>query len=366
MRLTRLVGENFRNFDSFSFSPTEKINVIYGENGSGKTSLLEAIYLFGFGRSFRPGGFRPLIKEGKQGFTLFTETLGERGQTRLDRFGLSRNLAGHQELRINGSNAPRLADLAMNVPVQLFTPESVEIIVGGPGIRRQAMDWGVFHVEPSFFPLWSNYNKVLRHRNKLLKNSKGRRAIDDQYWQRQLSGFGEQITQLRSDYVSELSKYLKQMTHSFLPDVTLDVSLKSGWDSSKTLEDALQGSLASDLRYGHTTVGPHKADLAISADGLPAKERLSRGQQKVVVASLKLAQAEFFKDRMQKSCIIIVDDLTSELDVINQKKFCHLLEASGNQVFITTVSLTELSDKFTKEPQVFHVEHGILKSHIEN
>ncbi|RUO45666.1 DNA replication/repair protein RecF [Idiomarina aquatica] len=367
MRITRFIANNFRNFSHLEVKPGPGINVVFGENGSGKTSFLEGIYLFGFGRSFRPGGFRPLIKSGADEFTLFCEGHDASDVDSQQRFGMSRNVNGEHQLRINGSKEARLADLAKNVPVQLFTPESVEVIAGGPSTRRQLVDWGVFHVEHSFFGLWSNYNKVLRHRNKLLKTKRlNYSQAEDKYWVQQLCLYGQEITEQRQGYVERLGKYLKPIAQTFLPDVTLDVSLKVGWDSNKTLSDALSGSISNDVKYGHTSVGPHKADLQIIADGVAAKERLSRGQIKVLVASMKLAQARLLNEATGLACIIIVDDLTSELDRDNQRKFCELLEDSDNQVFISSVSIDSLSDNFKKEPAMFHVEHGILKRHIEN
>ena len=367
MWLTRFIGKNFRNFSEFEIRPENGVNIVFGENGSGKTSLLEGLYLFGFGRSFRPGGFKPLIQEGSERFTLFIEGELTSSDSTAHRYGMSRDIHGQQQLKINGATDVRLADLAKNIPVQLFTPESVEVIAGGPSVRRHLIDWGVFHVEHSFFSLWASYNKVLRHRNKLLKMGRGKYAAsEDKYWLEQLCEYGEQITQLRQQYLDRLGKYLQQTIHSFLPDVTLEVSLKCGWDKSKRLSVALSDAIENDVKYGYTTVGPHKADLQIIADGVTAKERLSRGQMKVVVASIKLAQAELMNELCNKRCIVIVDDLTSELDANNQKIFCRLLEESGSQVFLSSVSLHKLAENFTKDPAMFHVEHGILKRHIEN
>lgn len=366
MRFKRVVGQGFRNFNRFTFEPSSKVNVIFGENGSGKTSLLESIYLFGFGRSFRPGGFRPLIKESSESYTLFAEGVSDLHSDRPSKFGMQRSLKGQQELRINGSKDVRLAELAKQIPVQLFTPESVEVIVGGPAHRRQLLDWGVFHVEHSFFNLWSSYNKVLKHRNSLLKQRKGNVGKEDDYWVSQLALFGENITSLRASYVDKLSKYILRIAHYFLPNVTIELSLKVGWDQSKRLEEALADSKATDTKYGHTSVGPHKADLNIVADGVSAKERLSRGQLKVLMASMMLAQTELVRELTGESCIVIVDDLTSELDSSNQKKFCELLEESGNQVFITAVEKADLIQNFKKEPELFHVEHGLLQYYNEN
>lgn len=366
MRLARFVGENFRNFRRFEFSPGNNVNIIFGDNGSGKTSLLEALYLFGFGRSFRPGGFRPLINSAADSFTLFIEATSDTENTSPNRFGMSRSHSGDMQLRINGSGNAKVSELAGYFPLQLFTPESVDIVAGGPSLRRQLLDWGVFHVEHRFFETWSNYSKVLQHRNKLLKQSRNNySSAQDKFWLDHLTEYGTQITDLRHKYLSELRKYFLDTTKLFLPNVTLDVSLKVGWDSNKEFGDALQTAVSNDIKYGHTTVGPHKADLTITADGVLAKEYLSRGQMKVLVASLKLSQAQLLQEITGKSCIIIVDDLTSELDDDNQRKFCSVLENSGSQVFLSTVSIDNLTENFSEIPDMFHVEQGILKRHIE-
>ena len=365
MRVVRFMGEDFRNFKRFEFSPHNNVNIIFGDNGSGKTSLLEALYLFGFGRSFRPGGFRPLINSQAEKFTLFIEAKSDFGDA-LNKFGMARYQGGDNQIRINGGGNTKLSELASYFPVQLFTPESVDVVYGGPSGRRQLIDWGVFHVEHSFFQVWSNYNKVLQHRNKLLKRNRSNYSLSqDKFWLDQLKKYGEKITLLRKQYLSNLRKYFLDTTKLFLPNVTLDVSLKLGWDQNKTFEEALTSALDSDLKYGHTTVGPHKADLTITADGVSAREYLSRGQMKVLVASLKLSQAQLLRETTGKSCIIIVDDLTSELDRENQKKFCAVLENSGSQVFLSTVSINNLTENFKERPEMFHVEQGILKRHIE-
>lgn len=366
MRLSLIKGGNFRNFQSFEVSPDPYINIIFGENGSGKTSFLEAVYLFGFGRSFRAGGYKTLVNNSADSFTLFA-TGAEDNDRSSGKYGLSRSITGELQLRINGQAAVRISDLVQQFPLQLFTPDSVDVITSGPSVRRQLIDWGVFHVEPQFFSAWSSYNKLLRHRNKLLKISKGKpRPTEDRFWIEQLVSYGDKINQLRANYLLMLDKYLTPTAKTFLADVTLDISLKQGWDKDKSLSDALKGSVTNDYKYGHTTVGPHKADLSIYANGHVAKEYLSRGQMKVVVASFKLAQARLLKEKTGKQCIFVVDDLTSELDEHNQKIFCSLLEESQHQIFLSSVNVDTLIENFTKKPAMFHVEHGILKRHIEN
>ena len=138
---------HFRNFKEVATSPDRHINLITGSNGSGKTSLLEAIYLLGFGRSFRPGGFRQLINEHADQFTIFCRTENHS-------IGVRRTTSGDQTLRLDNANATKMSEVARLVPVQLLTPESVDILLEGPSLRRQFLDWGVFHVEHSFYSDW--------------------------------------------------------------------------------------------------------------------------------------------------------------------------------------------------------------------
>ncbi|PYE30478.1 DNA replication and repair protein RecF [Idiomarina fontislapidosi] len=362
MRLNALKTNNFRNFKRFDLEPSPSANLIGGVNGSGKTSLIEAIYLLGFGRSFRPGGYKQLINHNESEFTVFCEALSDVGE--VVKLGVRRTSDGETQLRLNGDTVHRLSEIARHIPVQLFTPESVELILSGPSLRRQFMDWGVFHVEHSFYELWVAYTKSLKQRNHLLRSKGDPRQ--DSFWRAQLARLGQDINELRTRYIQEIENFITKSATFFLPDVKLEVSLKQGWEQNSDLSEALEKHTERDRRYGHTSVGPHKADLKLLIDGIDAKLVLSRGQLKLLVASLKLAQAAHYNAKKDSSCIFLVDDITSELDEANQKKFITALEQLGCQSFITAIDSEPVARLFKQNPRMFHVEHGILKQQTEN
>lgn len=359
MFITSLALSQFRNFATAKISPSTHINLLVGANGSGKTSLLEAIYTLGFGRSFRPGSYQQLIRHEQDAFVVFAK-LGRQGEDKTYQVGYQRNGHGDVQLRINQENEKRFAALARLVPVQLMTPESIDLILGGPKVRRQFLDWGVFHVEHSFYQDWVNFSKVLKQRNSLLKS----RRFDAErgYWDKVFSEHGERIQTHRAKYVEGLAPYLESRLEAFLPQYEFTVQLRQGWDKNQTLQEALDHHKDQDVRYGHTTVGPHKAELKVQANGDDVKNLLSRGQLKLLVAALKLVQGEYLFERTGIQCIYLVDDLTAELDDESQEKFCDALIASNSQVFVSAIEVGRFVERLQQaDTKMFHVEHGTIK-----
>ena len=364
MLLERLHIEGFRNISSTQLTLAPRMNVVCGANGSGKTSLLEAIYCLGFGRSFRTHQIKHVIQDGQDAFTLFaklnsTNEVVEHGETH--RVGYRRLRSGDAHIKVNGDIERRFANLARLVPVQLITPESVELIVGGPKLRRQFMDWGLFHVEQSFFNCWNTYVRLLKQRNALLRQGLHQRQ-DGAYWDQQLAMAGEAVADARTRYVSGLDKVLNQYCQRFLPQYKFRFKLNHGWPHEElTLAEALLNKVETDRKQGFTSSGPHKAEWLIKVDGIDARERLSRGQLKLLVAALRLVQVSDYKRQRGQSCILLVDDLPSELDEENQHTMCRALLESGSQVFITAIDEAKILSHFhDTETQLFHVEHGTI------
>ncbi|SFR55596.1 DNA replication and repair protein RecF [Pseudidiomarina maritima] len=358
MYLESLSLTNFRNFAAATVAPSKTVNIISGANGSGKTSLIESIYCLGFGRSFRPGTYRQLIRHEQEQFVVFaklTEQNGEKHQV-----GYQRNHAGDVQLRIDQAKEKRFSSLARMVPVQLMTPESIELVLGGPKVRRQYIDWGVFHVEHSFYNDWVGFAKLLKQRNSLLKMK--RFEQEHRYWDEQFASFGERIQAHRETYVNAFVPVLKKRLAEFLPNYEFEFHLRSGWEKGSRLGDALVKHREQDIRYGHSTVGPHKAELRILANGEDVKNLLSRGQLKLLVAALKLVQGEYLQQKTGVQCIYLVDDITAELDSVSQEKFCGALVASKSQVFVSAIDGSDVSALLkTEDTRMFHVEHGTVK-----
>ncbi|EKE83366.1 DNA replication/repair protein RecF [Idiomarina xiamenensis] len=359
MVINELSLTQFRNFETQSLAPHAGVNLIYGDNGSGKTSLIEAIYCLGFGRSFRPGSFRQLVRHGADALTLFAVCHDEQ-QSRTDRIGLRRTLQGDLQLRINREDEKRFAAIARLVPVQLMTPESIELVLGGPKFRRQFIDWGVFHVEQQFYRDWLSFSKLLKQRNSLLKQRRWHK--EGKYWDDQLSLYGERVNTHREQYVIGLESVIDKVLSVFLPEYEFKFDLKSGWDKGLGYAEAIQKHQEQDLRYGHTTVGPHKAEFRLLANGEDARNLLSRGQLKLLVAALKLVQGNYFYEKTGRRCIYLVDDLAAELDAQNQVKFSDALMKTGSQVFVTSISAQGIMAGIDAgNAKMFHVEHGKLK-----
>lgn len=364
MQLERLHIEAFRNIASSQLELAPRINLVCGANASGKTSLLEAIHCLGFGRSFRTHQIRHVIQEEHDAFTLFAKLRASTNDSEASEFhrvGYRRFRNGDTQIKVNGASEKRFSTLARLMPVQLITPESVELIIGGPKLRRQFMDWGLFHVEHSLFPIWSSYVRLLKQRNALLRQGLHHRQ-DGVYWDEQLATVGEQVADARLAYVDSLNLSLNDYCQRFLPEYDFRFKLNHGWARDEySLSQILLSRQDTDRRQGFTSVGPHKAEWQIKVDGVDARERLSRGQLKLLVAALRLVQAHDYKKKRGQSCIILVDDLPAELDEKNQHTMCRALYESGSQVFVTAIDEDRITSHFhDTETQLFHVEHGTI------
>lgn len=363
MRLERLYLEKFRNFSMTQLELSPHVNLICGDNGSGKTSLLEAIYCLGFGRSFRTHQVRQMVQDDEEAFTLFallaTQNATEEGDQH--RVGYRRFRSGEAQVKVDGDVVKRFSNLARLVPVQLITPESVELVTGGPKLRRQYMDWGLFHVEQSFFADWAGYVRLLRQRNSLLRQGQYERQ-GGAFWDDQLVAAGERVAAARDAYVAGLNGLLNEYCHRFLPQYDFRFKLNHGWArADQSFAEALAQRLEQDKKQGFTGVGPHKAEWQIRVDSVDARERLSRGQLKLLVAALRLVQGQDYQNHRGESCIYLVDDLPAELDEVNQGKLCSALKDSGSQVFITAIDESKIKSHFSDtESQLFHVEHGAI------
>lgn len=368
MLVEKISIDKFRNLSNIQLEVAPRVNILCGANGSGKTSLLEAIYCLGFGRSFRTHQIRQLVQDGEEAFTLFAKLQSSMTAQSLNnsmeavhRVGYRRFRNGDAQIRVNGETEKRFSNLAKLMPVQLITPESVELITGGPKLRRQFLDWGLFHVEHSFYASWAAYVRLLKQRNALLRQGQHQRQ-DGAYWDQQLAYSGEQVAQARIAYVENLNMLLNQYCHRFLPQYDFRFKLVHGWNKEEhTLLEALDSKVDVDRKHGFTSVGPHKAEWQIRVDGVDARERLSRGQLKLLVAALRLVQSQDYKVQQGQSCILLVDDLPAELDERNQETLCNALKESESQVFVTAIDESKIKSHFSAtETQLFHVEHGTI------
>ncbi|MDI9817986.1 MULTISPECIES: DNA replication/repair protein RecF [unclassified Legionella] len=347
MSLAQLQINNLRNIEAARLNLHPKLNFFIGENGSGKTSLLEAVYLLGSGHSFRTREISPLISNGKDSLTIFARKGDE--QT----VSIQKSLTTPAQVRVNSFPCQTSSELARFLPCQVFYQDIFQIIDAGPAVRRTVLDWGLFHVKQNYHALWKNYKRALKQRNSLLKQRASQQQLRP--WNKVLVELATQMHEARKEYFAcllpEFHLILQQLS-------TVDCSLAyyKGWDkkgAAKPLELILEDSYQSDISRQFTQYGAHQADLIFTINNLNAKQYLSRGQQKIILFALKLAQARLNKT----SCLYLCDDLTSELDEAHTKRLLNLIGTMDGQFFITSVDESLLRNN-QGQSTFFSMHHG--------
>ena len=362
MRLRRLEVTGLRNLEAASLPLLGAINVLHGINGSGKTSVLEAVHLLGLGRPLRRGRVQPVIRNESEELSIFSEALpATDGKALL--MGITRRRGGAGQTRIDSRPAVSTAEIADLLPMQVIDSRVFELLDRGPAERRKFMDWGVFHVEPSFREHWRRMHRCLRHRNALLRRP-GMEREQMSIWSRELAAAGQRVDELRRAWAEDFSPVFQEMLGQLLAEGPDDFKLEyaRGWPENMSLETALQDSLERDGRTGHTGIGPQAADLRLFCRGDAAAATLSRGQQKLAAAALRLAQGMHLLRTAGKRCLFLVDDLPAELDREHRRRLCALLEKTGSQLFITCIEQEALEGMWTTAPRMFHVKHGKISS----
>ena len=336
MPLRRVQVTDFRCLASATLELDARLTLIIGPNASGKTSLLEALYVLGRGRSFRTRRLEHLIRRGRERFVVYGET-----EVEDRRIGLGIEGSGEgMRAQVSGERVASLAELALLFPVQIIDPEIHRLIEEGPSRRRRFLDWGVFHVEPRFVEDWQRFQAALRQRNAALKARQAEPVV--RAWDRDLLRFGERITEARTRYVSALATQAGPMIRSLLGQA-LSLNYRPGWTRELAYGEALQQSWSQDQDAGLTQAGPHRAELSIRLDDLAVKDRISRGQQKLLAAGLALAQMKLFPQDSPVRPTLLLDDPAAELD---DERLARLIgEVTGQSVQLVVTALHEgLSD----------------------
>lgn len=330
MSLSRLQVTDFRCLQSAELHLDSGFTLISGANASGKTSVLEAIYVLGRGRSFRTRRLEHLIRNGKDRFVVFgeIETLSRRVP-----MGVEGSRQG-MRARIDGDKPSSMAELALFLPVQIIDPEVHRLIEEGPGRRRRFLDWGVFHVEQSFVGHWQRYQQVLKQRNAALKAKQPKAVVS--VWDGELIRSGELLGAARARYVSQLLPHAQAIARTLL-GMELALSYRSGWTKDHALGDALAQSWNHDLETGATQVGPHRAELGIRLQGGTVKDRISRGQQKLLAAALLMAQIKLFPEGSAVQPTLLLDDPAAELDDEHLAGLIREVSSQSVQLIVTTL-----------------------------
>ncbi|KTD11822.1 RecF recombinational DNA repair ATPase [Legionella gratiana] len=352
MILTELKIHHLRNILSAHLELNSRFNFILGPNGSGKTSVLEAFYLLSCGHSFRTREISPIISHGQPSLTVFARGINE------ETISIQKSYSGATQVKLNNQFCSTTSQLAYALPCQIFYSDLFQIIDAGPSVRRNLLDWGLFHVKHDYFSIWKEYKRVLKQRNALLKVH----APYTQFipWDKQLNQLANQLHLLREEYFIQ---WEREFTLVLLELSELDCKLRyvKGWDkknTGKNLEQILFENFESDRQKLYTQHGAHQADFIVEISHNKAKYFLSRGQQKIILISLKLAQANL----VAENCLYLIDDLAAELDEAHQiKVMSYLLKRNGQYVITSNSNSNSLLELISSDNSaIYQINNGIL------
>ena len=355
MVLSQLEICQVRNLTEVKLTPSPGVNLIFGANASGKTSLLEAIHILSTSRSFRTLHIQHIIQREKPLLRVIGKVSDTTGQQ--VSLGIERD-KDQTQMRLAGEAVLSASKLASIIPVQIINPDVHKLLEQGPKYRRQFLDWGVFHVEHSFHTIWREYNRILKQRNAAIRaNSK---QADIQVWDKGLVETALKITDLRENYLASILPVLQNYTEELI-GFQPEFAYSRGWQRDEDLSKKLKTSLETDMAQGYTRAGPHRADLLIKHDGLLAQASFSRGQQKLLVSAMRLAQITHLKQQTGQHTVLLVDDLAAELDEDKRARLLQLLKKTGAQLFVTVTEADLIDVSAWEDVKMFHVEHGEIK-----
>ncbi|MGS2718362.1 DNA replication/repair protein RecF [Eionea flava] len=374
--LKTLSVQSLRNLASVNIALSPSINIFYGDNGSGKTSILEAVALLGLGRSFRSHKSRSLIHHDKSDLTVFASLQLEDDATSLEiksesllspqqepcfPVGIQKFRNGSSLIKSSGEVVRSAALLAKQLPLLIINANSFQLIEGSPVQRRQFLDWIVFHVKPEFATLWRGLQKILKQRNSLLRRDKISRE-DLAPWDSEFIRLSEAIDQVRREVFDIFIRDFERFDTIFsLSSHNISMEYYSGWDKDQSIGESLEANFDRDCRDGYTHHGPQRAEIKIKAQSKPAIDVLSRGQEKALVCAMTITKAHVYQQLVSKKCVFLIDDLLAELDQHHSKILVDWLLSLNVQVLITGVMQKELLKPWLEKgvsPAVFHVKHG--------
>lgn len=364
MFLQQIEVAGFRNLLDQRLCFSTGFNIFYGANGSGKTSILEAIHVLGAGRSFRTTNLFNIIQHGRERYALggIVAQNDLYNQKLITNIGVEKTRTGGKSFRLAGKSSSAAA-VARMLPVQAIGTDSHKLIDAGPEHRRKFVDWAVFHMEHDFWEAWQAFKVGLAQRNSILKASVGRRMTAGVLtaWQGVFVEAAIKVDAVRKQFLGNLMPVAQAILQAWLPGRSLELKYSQGWAEAEEFAATLEANLSLDLMLGFTSKGPHRADIDIMLDGAPAKEFLSRGQQKLLVCALLLARSQLLVAQQQKRSIFLFDDLHAELDENSSRRLLAGLGALQSQVFITNIAreaILRCLAGVTAEARFFAVETG--------
>ena len=369
MYIKSLSLSNYRNYQSLTLDLCQGTNIFYGNNGQGKTNVLEALFLCVIGKSFRYAKSGDLVLNGEDRFKVFISV----AEDITEQIDISYTRKEEKIIRVNGLCLRKLGHLMGNLMAVIFSPEDLQLVNEGPAVRRRMMDIAVSQIKASHYFNLLQYNKTLSQKNALLRNVNvnGKKSALDMIdvYNEQLALSGAKIIARRKHFTQLLSQFAKEKHKEIAPKEDLELfyqtdALPEGFDSEKLEE--IQGAFyeilcqkkEKEIERMQSLVGIHRDDMELRLNGSDLKRFGSQGQKRTAVLSIKLAELGILEKSTGRKPILLLDDVFSELDGLRQES---LLKSIANfQTFITCTEVSELPEELLKNARCFFVNSGTV------
>ena len=362
MFIKSLELQDFRNYESLNVDFHPNVNLILGNNAQGKTNLVEAIYLTSLGKSFRTSSDYEMIRFGSKFFRVKVEA-----EKKFEDVSVEMAVSKESKaVKLNGRKIKKISELLEHVYIVVFSPEDLKIVKEEPEKRRKFIDRELSQIKPVYFNNLAKYKKILLQRNTMLKEKSPNLGVL-QVWDQELINYGVKIIQSRNEFVKKINVISSEIHHGITNgkeklavQYESNVPLMKDADEQREIfEEKLNGSIEKDMMRGTTSVGPHRDDLKITINGIDIRKYGSQGQQRTAALSLKLAEIMLIKDETDEDCILLLDDVLSELDEERQQYLINSL--SNIQMFITSAELSEKVKEKLPEGKTFFVTNGNIE-----
>ena len=369
MRIKRLKVENFRNLEKLDIEFSDGVNIIYGNNAQGKTNIIEAIYIFSFGKSFRANRDIELLKFDKEYFLSNIEIMKKDRELEMN-FGFDK-ISNKKMIKVNGVIQKKISDIIGKLNVVVFKPEDIKIVTDAPSVRRKYIDYLISSISKGYLENITKYKKVLEERNNLLKEIKiklkGNRVLeknDEDFldvYDKLLSKLNCEIYNERKRVIEKLNDYIYgihlKLTENYINNEKLHIKYVSNVeeDIQKMYNDLIKSRL-NDINKGYTSFGIHRDDYIISINSLDVSIYGSQGQKKSSIISLKLSELKVIEEVIGEKPVLLLDDYMSELDERRRLKFLDIIE--DIQIVITTTHKISIDGK---ENTYFYVDNGKIE-----
>ena len=369
MRIKKLKVENFRNLENLDIEFSEGVNIIYGNNAQGKTNIIESIYIFSFGKSFRANKDIELLKFDKEYFLSNIEIMKKDRELEMD-FGFDK-ISNKKMIKVNGVIQKKISDVIGKLNVVVFKPEDIKIVTDSPSIRRKYIDYLISSISKSYLENITKYKKVMEERNNLLKEIKlrlkGSKNLDEtdsnflDVYDKLLSKLNCEIYNERKRVIEKLNNYIYdihlKLTENYINNEKLHIKYVSNVaEDIEKMYNNLSKSRPNDINKGYTSLGIHRDDYIISINSLDVSIYGSQGQKKSSIISLKLSELKVIEEVIGEKPVLLLDDYMSELDEKRRLKFLDIIE--DIQIIITTTHKISIDGK---ENTYFYVDNGKIE-----